>query len=98
MAKKKNRDLVEEQGVGYIKVQVMVVKKRGGIIDRHTTKFGFAAIYTLSDLKKAARELKDIAVDSARRANPDAEKITANVKIFHTECEYILPPGKASEE
>ena len=92
MAKKKNKDLIEEIGVGYIKVQVIV--KKGPITESHTTKFGFAATYTMASLKDAAEKLKEMAVTSFRNNEPAAEKITVNAKIFHTECEYLIPSAK----
>lgn len=91
MAKKKNRDLVEEQGVGYIKVTAKV--KKGAVTEWYTSKFGFASVYTASVLKNAAEKIKGIVIRGLRNENPEAESITATTKIFHTACEYIIPPG-----
>ncbi len=91
MAKKKNRDLVEEQGVGYIKVTAKV--KKGAVTEWYTSKFGFASVYTTSDLRNAAGKIKEIVIRGLRNENPEAESITAATKIFHTACEYIIPPG-----
>lgn len=91
MAKKKNRDLVEEQGVGYIKVTAKV--KKGAVTEWYTSKFGFASVYTASDLRNAAEKIKEIVIRGLHNENPEAESITATTKIFHTACEYIIPPG-----
>lgn len=96
MAKKKNRDLIEEQGVGYIKVTAKV--KKGAVTEWYTSKFGFASTYTMADLRNASERIKEIVIRGLQNENPEAEKITATTKIFHTECEYLVPPAKASEE
>lgn len=96
MAKKKNRDLVEEQGVGYIKVTAKV--RKGAVTDWYTSKFGFASVYTASDLKNAAEKIKGIVIRGLRNENPKAESITATTKIFHTACEYLAPAAKSPEE
>ena len=64
MAKKKNRDLVEEQGIGYIKVTAKV--KKGAVTEWCTSKFGFAAVYTASDLRNAAGKIKEIVIRDLR--------------------------------
>ena len=96
MAKKKNRDLVEEQGVGYIKVSAKV--KKGPITEWYSSKFGFASIYTASDLRNAAEKVKEIVIRDLCNENPEAESITATTKIFHTACEYICSAAKSPEE
>lgn len=96
MAKKKNRDLVEEQGVGYIKVTAKV--KKGAVTDWYTSKFGFASVYTASDLRNAAEKIKAVVIRDLHNENPDAENITATTKIFHTACEYICSAAKSPEE
>lgn len=96
MAKKKNRNLVEEQGVGYIKVTAKV--KKGAVTEWHTSKFGFASVYTASDLKNVAEKIKEIVIRGLRNENQEAESITATTKIFHTACEYLVPAAKSSEE
>lgn len=96
MAKKKNRDLVEEQGVGYIKVTAKV--KKGAFTDWYTSKFGFASVYTASDLRNAAEKIKAVVIRDLHNGNPEAESITATTKIFHTACEYLVPAAKSSEE
>lgn len=96
MAKKKNRDLVEEQGVGYIKVTAKV--KKGAVTEWYTSKFGFASIYTALDLRNASEKIKEIVIRGLRNENPEAESITATTKIFHTKCEYLVPAAKSPEE
>lgn len=96
MAKMKNRDLVEEQGVGYIKVTAKV--KKGAVTTWCTSKFGFASVYTASDLRNAAEKIKGVVIRDLRNENPEAESITATTKIFHTACEYICPAAKSPEE
>lgn len=96
MAKKKNRDLVQEQGVGYIKVTAKV--KKGAITEWYSSKFGFASIYTVSDLRNAAEKIKAGVIKDLRSENPEAESITATTKIFHTACEYICSAAKSPEE
>lgn len=96
MAKTKNKDLVEEQGVGYIKVTAKV--RKGAVTDWYTSKFGFASVYTASDLKNAAEKIKGIVIRGLRNENPQAESITATTKIFHTACEHLAPAAKSPEE
>lgn len=60
MSKKKNKDLVEEQGVGYIKVTAKV--KKGAVTEWYTSKFGFASVYMDSDLRNAAGKIKEIVI------------------------------------
>ena len=96
MAKKKNRDLIEEQGVGYIKVTAKV--KKGAVTEWYTSKFGFASVYTASDLRNAAEKIKEIVMRRLHNENPEAQSITATTKIFHTACEYLVPAAKSPEE
>ena len=90
MAKKKNRDFVEEQGIGYIKVTAKV--KKGAVTEWHTSKFGFASVYN------AAEKIKEIVIRGLRNENPEAESITVTTKIFHTACEYICHAAKSPKE
>lgn len=96
MAMKKNINLVEERGVGYIKVTAKV--KKGAVTEWHTSKFGFASVYTASDLRNAAEQIKEIVIRGLRNENPEAESITATTKIFHTACEYICHAAKSPKE
>lgn len=96
MAKKKNRDLVEEQGVGYIKVTAKV--KKGAVTEWYTSKFGFASVYTMAGLRNASEQIKKIVIRGLRNENPNAESITATTKVFHTECEYLVPAAKSPKE
>lgn len=96
MAKKKNRDLIKEQGIGYIKVTAKV--KKGAVTEWYSSKLGFAFIYTASDLRNAAEKMKAGIIRDLRNENPEAESITATTKIFHTACECICFAAKSSEE
>ena len=96
MMKKKKRGACVEKGIGYIRIQTKV--KKGAVAEWYTTKFGFASIYTMAELKKTAEKLKEVVVSSIRKEIPEADKVTASAKIFHTECEYIIPPESTPKQ
>ena len=52
----------------------------------------------MAELKKTAEKLKEVVVSSIRKEIPEADKVTASAKIFHTECEYIIPPESTPKQ